>query len=455
MSVSSDSNRMVYSVFQNDKYAIYSIDSADVLKGYNIQPDFATGDPSLLPPSKQINNTFVNNLNNPKLGLPSDTASYLITDYSPSLKVVGVGQPYIGAGADPFGTFVGGGIALFWSDLLGNQNLITALQVSAGSQITYISGLVGYMNTESRLNWGGVIQQVPYFYTYYGEELDTVNGQLADVQKELIYQETDREVAGLITYPLSEASRIEYSLGYRNIGFTAEVLTQAYSYDGSLIENETQKTSLGDINLATTSLAYVFDNSYYGATGPLIGSRYRFEVSPNYGNITWTDILADYRIYVMPVKPFTVAARVLSYGRYGKDAEDDRLTPEFLGYPGLVRGYDINSYSDDSYTNLEGSKILIGNLELRFPLLGTFGIGPGFYGYFPIEFAGFYDTGVAWYNDERPSILPGGDRMPVSSTGLCVRVNLFGYAVGEVDYVHPYNHGDTKSVWEFNLLEGF
>jgi len=457
MSVSADSNLMVYSVFQNNKYAIYGIDSSKILDGENIQPDFITGDPSLLPPPKQITNFFVNNLTNPIKGLPSDTATYLITDYSPSLKLVGVGQPYVGAGVDPFGTFVGGGIALYWSDLLGNQNLATALQVSAGSQITYISGLVGYMNTESRLNWGGVIQQEPYFYTYYAAGIDTVNGQLADAQEEYIYQETDREVAGLISYPLSEASRVEFSLGYRNISFTTEVITQAYSLaDGSLIENETQKLpSVGAINLAATSIAYVFDNSYYGATGPLLGSRYRIEVSPNYGNITWTDILADYRIYLMPLRPFTIAARILSYGRYGKDAEDERLTPEFLGYPGLVRGYDINSYSDNSYTNIEGSKILVGNLELRFPLLGILGIGPGFYGYFPVEFAGFYDTGVAWYNDERPDFLPHGDRMPVSSSGVGLRINLFGYAVGEVDYVHPYNHGDTKSVWEFNLMEGF
>ena len=455
MSLSADSNKMVYSVFQNNKYVIYSIDTLDNLKGNSIQPDFATGDPALLPPPKQINSFFVNNLANPIKGLPSDTATYLITDYSPSLKLIGVGQPSVAAGVDPFGTFIGGGIALFWSDLLGNHNLATALQVSAGSQITYISGLLGYMNTESRLNWGGVIQQVPYFYSYYAAGYDSVNGQPAYVEQEYIYQETDREVAGIISYPISEVSRIEFTLGYMNISFSTEVTTQAYSQNGTLIENQTQQLpSVGAINLATTSIAYVFDNSYYGATGPLLGSRYRLEVSPNYGNLAWTDILADYRIYLMPVRPFTIAARILSYGRYGKSAEDDRLIPEFLGYPGLVRGYDINSYSDESYTNLEGSKILVGNLELRFPLLGVFGIGSGFYGYFPVEFAGFYDTGVAWYNDEKPSFL-GGDRTPVSSAGVGLRINLFGYAVGEVDYVHPFDHPGTNYVWEFNLLEGF
>ena len=269
---------------------------------------------------------------------------------------------------------------MFWSDLLGDHNLATALQVSAGSQITYISGLVGYMNSESRLNWGGVIQQVPYFYTAYGAGYDSVNGQPAYVQQEYIYEETDREVAGILAYPFSEVSRVEFSLGYTNISFTTKLTTQAISLnDGSLLENQTQDLpSESSLNLANTSIAYVFDNSYYGATGPLLGSRYRIEVSPYVGNLNWTNILFDFREYLMPIRPFTIAGRILQYGRYGRSAEDSRLTPEFLGYPGLVRGYDINSYTDAIDTNLLGSKVLIGNIELRFPLLGVFGIGPGF-----------------------------------------------------------------------------
>ncbi|MDR3625771.1 MAG: hypothetical protein P4L45_03010 [Ignavibacteriaceae bacterium] len=454
MSLSADSSKMVYSVFQDDKYKIYSIDSISILNGKSLQPAFATGNPAILPPPKQINNFLINNLNNPAMGLPSDTAKYLITDYSPSLKLVGVGQPSVGAGVDPFGTYIGGGVALFWSDLLGNHNLATALQVSAGSEFTYISGLVGYMNTSGRLNWGGVIQQVPYYYTYYAEGIDTVKN--AYVQQQYIYKETHREISGILSYPISEVSRIEYSLGYMNISFASTLITQGFSTtDGSLVENDKKDLSAGRaINLATTSLAFVYDNSYYGATGPLLGSRYRVEVSPYLGNLQWINILTDYRLYLMPVRPFTIAARIIHFGRYGKSAEDERLTPEFLGYPGLIRGYDIDSYNDNSYSNLMGSKVLLGNLELRFPLLGIFGIGPGFYGYFPVEFAGFYDTGVAWYNDEKPKFF-GGNRLPVSSVGVGLRINLFGYAVGEVDYVHPFNHPGTSYVWEFNLLEGF
>ena len=42
----------------------------------------------------------------------------------------------------------------------------------------------------------------------------------------------------------------------------------------------------------------------------------------------------------MPVRPYTFALRGLYYGRYGSGAEDQRLPTLYLGYPGLVRGYD-------------------------------------------------------------------------------------------------------------------
>ncbi|MCL5030566.1 MAG: peptidase S9 [Bacteroidetes bacterium] len=457
LSVATNANELVYSVFQDNKYEIYKIDSTQILNGKDVQPEFAIGNPGVLPPTPQVNNTFIANLNNPYLGLPSDTTDYKTTDYTPSLRLVGVGQPSLAAGVDEFGTYVGGGVALFWSDMLGNYNLATALQISSGNGFTNISGLVGYMNTAHRLNWGGAIQQIPYYLMGYAAGYDSVNGQLAYVQQQYLYKETDREATGILAYPFSDVFRVEFSLGYTNISFTNQVTTQAVSLnDGSVLVNQTDNLPVpAALNLGTISTALVFDNSYYGATSPLLGSRYRLEVSPVIGNLDWINVLADYRQYIMPVRPFTIALRALHFGRYGKSADDQRLTPEYLGYPGLVRGYDFNSYnSGEAYDYLLGSKMLIGNAELRFPLLGAFGIGPGFYGYFPVEFGVFYDAGVAWSNDQKPSFM-GGNRKAVTSYGLALRANLFGYAVGEVDFVHPNNHPGTSWLWEFNLTEGF
>ena len=456
LSVSSGSNDMVYSVFENNKYAIYSIDSTKILEGKKTNPEFATGNPAILPPAHRIGNRFIANFDNPHMGLPSDTAKYKVTDYSPSLRIVGVGQPSLAAGVSEFGTYLGGGIALFWSDLLGNYNLATALQVQSGNGFTDISGLVGYMNSSHRLSWGGVIQQVPYYLTGYSVGYDSVQNQLAYVENDYIYRETDREVSGLLAYPFSQQSRVEFSAGYRNIGYKYQKTTYAFSLNGSLLLNQTQQLpAAASINLATMSAAYVYDNSIMGATGPLLGTRFRIQVSPNIGNLNWTDILTDFREYLMPIRPFTIAGRILQYGRYGKSSEDYRLSPQYLGYPGLVRGYEYSSFN--SYTpvfnRLLGSKMLIGNLELRFPLLGVFHIGPGFYGYFPIDCAFFFDSGVAWSNDQK--ILFNGGLKPVSSAGIALRINLFGYAVGEVDYVRPFQRTDVGWIWQFDIIQGF
>jgi len=108
----------------------------------------------------------------------------------------------------------------------------------------------------------------------------------------------------------------------------------------------------------------------------LLGSRYRFEIAPAAGGLSYTRVLADYRHYVMPVRPVSIAMRVLPSGRFGPDGNDPRLLSSFLGSQYLVRGHlqdlsrcqaALDRPCDD---DLLGSRILVGNLELRFPIWG-------------------------------------------------------------------------------------
>jgi hypothetical protein len=48
----------------------------------------------------------------------------------------------------------------------------------------------------------------------------------------------------------------------------------------------------------------VHDTTVFGLTGPLLGSRYRLEIAPAAGDLSYTRLLADYRRYMMPVKPY-------------------------------------------------------------------------------------------------------------------------------------------------------
>ena len=113
----------------------------------------------------------------------------------------------------------------------------------------------------------------------------------------------------------------------------------------------------------------------------------------------------------MPVRPFTLAFRALHYGRYGKSAEDARMWPMYIGYWDLVRGYESFNFgnqeelSEFDINRLYGSKMIIANAEIRFPLFRVLGIGKGYYGPFPIEAFGFYDWGLAWDSTDK-AVLP-------------------------------------------------
>jgi outer membrane protein assembly factor BamA len=209
----------------------------------------------------------------------------------------------------------------------------------------------------------------------------------------------------------------------------------------------------------------VYDTSNFGATGPVTGSRYRLEVSPAFGSIDYTGVLADYRRYFMPVSFYTIAARALHYGRYGSGAEDPRMYPLYIGYPSLVRGYDVYTFepqecppsptnSCPAFDNLFGSRVLVGNLEFRFPLLRPFGASQRMYGPVPVEVALFTDAGVAWNRGETPAVF-GGTRHGVVSSGVALRVNLLGFAVGEFDFSRPFQREGRGWIFQFNLSPGW
>jgi outer membrane protein assembly factor BamA len=246
------------------------------------------------------------------------------------------------------------------------------------------------------------------------------------------------------------------------------VRTQAYSLrTGNLISDEKEKISLGQtLSLGTSAAALVFDTSAFGPTSPVQGERHRFEVAPTFGSISFTGVLLDYRRYFMPAPFYTLATRVMHYGRYGSGSEDPRLYPLFIGYPNLVRGYDNGTFTADEcvadlsggcpvYDQLIGSRMLVANVELRFPLLRPFGASSGMYGPIPVEVAFFADAGAAWQRDQPLRLFDGtGTREPVASVGASLRTNLLGFLVAQVDFTHPLNRPRKDFVWQFSFSPG-
>ncbi len=459
--LSAGSGRLVFSAYENDGYTIYALETPEQLAGGPLVtlPQYA----AVLPPRREGAGPVHAALQNETLGLPPPVAAPA-EEYEAKLGLDFAGQPAIGVGVDPFGTYAAGGVSFMFSDMLGNHMLGVGAQVT--SRFDEFGGSLFYINRKNRWNWGGAIDQTPYVSRGYSAGVTAIQGQPIYEENEYRILQIDRSFSGILSYPFSRAQRVEFNGGFRQIGFKQDVTTRLYDFNtGQQLTEET--TDIGSeplLNLGEASAALVFDTSIQGITSPIRGSRYRLELSQSAGSLNYSGVLGDFRTYLMPVRPYTFAFRAMYYGRYGSDAEDFRLPTLYLGYPGLVRGYDSGSFesfecgvqadgSCPAFDRLIGSRIAIFNAELRFPLWGAFG-GSNFYGPLPIEMAVFADSGMAW-GQGGSTLFGGTNRDPVTSVGAAMRVNLFGFAVGEIDYVKPIDRPEKGWMWQFSLRPGF
>ncbi|HYE85809.1 MAG TPA: BamA/TamA family outer membrane protein, partial [Vicinamibacterales bacterium] len=457
----SQSPAFVFTVFENDHYNIYASDGSRPVTVGALAT--STSNAAVLPPANRTPDTVTRLLDSGTTGLPPK-GTYDVTDYRAKLELEGISQPTIGIGVDRFGTYGAGGISFMFADLL-NDHMVGAT-VQSTSRLEETGAQAIYLNRKGRWNWGGVVEHLPYVTGGYSQGIDVVGGQQVIVQQVVRVTQLNSGASAIAQYPFSRVQRAEFSAGVRRIGFDAEVETQFFSpVTGQLFDQVTEELDRPDsLNLGELSAALVYDSSIFGATSPLVGRRYRFEYTQMGGSLSYGGVLADFRRYFMPVRPFTFAVRGLHYGRYGNDAEDSRLTPLFLGYQGLVRGYDFGSFDAnecdsidlntcEAFDRLNGSRVAIASAELRFPLLGLFS-RKSFYGPFPIEMALFADAGVAWDSKIKPSFA-GGERDWVRSAGVALRVNVLGYAVAEIDYVRPLDRSRRGWLWQFGLTPGF
>jgi len=459
---------VAFSVYEDGKYDIFTVDGA---RGGPLVP--VKENAAVLPPPDRKSSDVAELLASHSLGLPEPTTSKPeVEPYSPKLHVEGVAQPVVGVGVSRFGTSFGGGLAISFSDMLRNHQLVTAFQINSGlgssTSLKDIGAQVGYFNQAHRWNWGLVGGQVPYLSSGFQSSLSQrPNGDIIQTDQMFVFRQTERSASGVVAYPFNRASRLELQGGASQISFDQIVTTQSYSrITGAVFEDSKETIPFGEtLSLGTSSAAYVFDTSIFGATSPVQGQRSRFEVSPTFGTLNFTGFLADYRRYFMPANFYTLGVRVMHYGRYGRDSDDTRIFPLYIGYPWLVRGYDVGSFSSDeclgdgttscaAIDRLTGSRMLIGNIEFRFPLLRPFGVSGNMYGPVPAEVAFFADAGTAWNNGQRPEVF-GGSRGGVASAGVALRVNIFGFAVGEFDVARPFQRPGRGWQFGFNLMPGW
>jgi len=453
--------RMVFSVFEGDGHGLYVLDEPDVVA--LVAPDAETA-AAILPGRTTADGDVFRMLQNTGRGLPGVdvTAATPTEPYDRKLGLDFFSQPTLTAGFSDYGPFVGGGISAYFSDMLGDRLL--SLSVQAAGTFADVGGQMVYVSRKHRWNWAGVVEQMPYRVGYleFGELPETGDPTVTEV----IVRQTSRGASLVAAYPFSTFTRMEFSGGGRALSFTRENRTRVFSAeDGRFLERRDTREDLYEpLYMAEASAAFVRDTALYGATGPIFGERYRLELLGSFGTLNYSTALADWRKYFMPVRPVTIAVRGLHIGRYGTDAENERLLGFELGYPELVHGYSIGSIATNecaglaradciAVDSLVGSRLLVTNLEVRAPLVGLFR-GDISYGPVPIEVAGFFDAGVAWTRATRPTFA-GGTRDWVKSAGVAVRVNAFGLLIIEVAGSKPFDRLDRSWQWQLGIRQGF
>ncbi|HEX6134649.1 MAG TPA: BamA/TamA family outer membrane protein [Longimicrobiales bacterium] len=429
-------------------------------------------------------------LDSAALALP-DTTEFELRDYKAKLTADVIGRPSIGSEVGGYyGNGVYGGSYISLSDMLGNHNLMLAGSINGS--LSDASFLGGYTFLKRRTNMSAAVWQVP-LYRYLGGgyfPLD-IGGQEREVAANVFLRDVIRGGQLGFAYPLNTFRRLE--LNVTGVNYRSEILYRGF--DASTFEPIEIDQKMAGFSYVQPELAMVFDNSVFGWTGPIVGRRYRLQVSRTLGSLQFTEALFDFRNYANWKQKVVLATRFVGLTRVGDQSERFGL---YWGGPYYIRGYDYSSFEPGSFEcqdsrywgdelslsrcpvrdQLVGSSAAFLNAELRIPVITELQIG--FLGSFPpIDAVAFFDGGMAWDDrvcgsfdmmlddcaagassdvtitwDRKRGQDPYLVREPLFSYGIGLRLNVF-YTVIRLDYAWPLNRPDRSGRLSFSFGPSF
>jgi len=290
---------------------------------------------------------------------------------------------------DPvFGTSGGAIVAL--SDLLGNEQYYFLLYNTAETQSDFLSS---FNVAISRVSLGQRTNYAYGIYRFSGRRYDLT------VQDEFFYE---RVYGGYfsLSYPLSKFERIETGMSLS-------------SSNRELVGNVLERRAL----LLSNSVSFTHDNSLWGPSGPMDGSRFNLTLAYTsdiqFSNVNYYSVIADYRRY------HRIAARSAFASRFWLFYNDGKEPRRFV----MGGSWDLRGWPRWS---IRGEKLWLTSQELRFPLIDQLGIGLPFGGINFMSFRGalFFDAGGAWDTNYFETL---------GSVGGGVRFNLGGVFVLRYD----------------------
>ncbi|MEW6509564.1 MAG: BamA/TamA family outer membrane protein [Bacteroidota bacterium] len=290
---------------------------------------------------------------------------------------------------DPvFGTTGGAIVAL--SDLLGNEQYYFLLYNTAESQSEFLSS---FNVAISRISMGQRTNYAYGIYRFTGRRYDLT------VQDDFFFE---RVFGGYfaLSYPLSKFQRIETSIS---------------------LSSSNRELDLGFIErralLLSNSVSFTHDNSLWGPSGPLDGSRFNVTLAYTsdiqFSNVNYYTFIADYRHYLRLATRSAFASRFWLFYNNGKESR------RFV----MGGSWDLRGWPRWS---IRGEKLWLTSHELRFPFIDQFAVRFPFGGisFWSIRGALYVDAGSAWDKAYTQTL---------GSVGAGLRMNLGGILVLRYD----------------------
>lgn len=286
-----------------------------------------------------------------------------------------------------------GGALVSISDMLSDDKYIFLLYNTAETQ----SELLKSFNVAiSRVN--------QKYRTNYGYGVFNLSGRRYDIRESDAYYE-ERSFGGYFSliYPFSKFQRLESSVTVANSDKQRD--NEILPIKSLLISN---------------SISFIHDNSLWGPTGPIDGSRFRllagFTSDVKFSNVNYYSFIVDYRKYFRISQRFALATRASVFYNHGKEARR-----YIAGGSWDLRGW--NRWS------VRGEKLWLSSIELRYPFIDQLYIRFPFFGlgFTSIRGALYFDAGGAWDDKYKETL---------GSVGAGIRINFlnaisFRYDIGK------------------------
>lgn len=328
---------------------------------------------------------------------------------------------------------------LSFSDVLGNYRIIgqTSLQIDLKNSDYGLA----YFYLKQRLNYG-----IEAFHTARFVYLD--RGGLAN-----LFRFRNYGAVISLSYPLNRFYRLAGGLSWLNV-----------SMENLDDPNEPYRKD----NYIVPSLSFIHDNSLWGYTAPIDGTRYRFDVMATPGliakDLNFYSILGDYRTYFRFWYNYSFAFRLA--GGYSGGHNPQRFflggVNNWINREFATNTVPLNSPSDFAfltaalplrgydYAQEIGTRYGLMNMELRFPLIRYLLSGA-----LPILFSNimgdiFFDAGTAWNYNKQLQLFDRNEngrlvtKDLLCGTGVGARIFLLYFLV-RFDVAWAYNFNQFSS----------